>query len=52
MNCPFCLKYIRGMTGFQEASRFSRHLNKCRKRPKDKGSTLSDALQIRAESGQ
>jgi hypothetical protein len=67
MNCPYCDKWIPGMTGYQEADNFRKHLNKCRKSPgrllADKLNaaggnvvlgpvTLHDALEIRANSGQ
>jgi hypothetical protein len=67
MNCPYCTKHIPGITGFQEAENFQRHLNKCPKRPRSvtitqsNGSkrvkhnsffTITDALEIRAASSQ
>jgi hypothetical protein len=65
MECPYCKKDIYGLTGFQEAIAFNKHLRKCKKNPsrqtfvegnkiveKNKPTTLLDALNIRAESGQ
>lgn len=64
MNCPYCQKRIHGFTGLQEAQKFQKHLNTCRKNPHnhiDDGNKkvklgrrfdLNDALRIRAESGQ
>lgn len=66
MDCPYCKKDIYGMTGLQELQKFHKHLPKCRKNPANKivvteggdiekrkdNSTMYDALQIRAESGQ
>lgn len=66
MECPYCNKSIEAMTGLQEVQKFQKHLPKCKKNPKNKSfvnelgeivyrrdnSTLYDALQIRAESGQ
>jgi len=54
------------MTGLQEIQKFQKHLYKCKKNPKNKlivtengeiqmhkeGTTMYEALQIRAESGQ
>ena len=68
MNCPYCKARIAGMTGYQEAENFRKHLNRCRQSPafsivrrlKREGLTavrvqpydLKDALEIRASSGQ
>lgn len=64
MNCPYCKTHIPGMTGFQEAENFQKHLNRCRSNPSNsltdgkttvslgKKFTIHDALRIRAESGQ
>ena len=68
VNCPYCQKFIPGMTGFQEAANFQRHLNRCRKTPAKRAIRklnqtetgawaardydLTDALEIRANSGQ
>lgn len=64
MNCPYCSTHIPGMTGFQEAENFQKHLNKCRKNRLNtlsdgkntvilgKKFTIHDALRIRADSGQ
>jgi hypothetical protein len=65
MNCPYCSKHIHGMTGFQEAENFQKHLNKCSKEPRSitikSGNetrksrayyTITDALEIKANSGQ
>jgi hypothetical protein len=65
MNCPYCNKFLRGMTGFQEIENFRKHLNRCGKSParhvaKALAGTawnvnrydLKDALEIRASSGQ
>jgi hypothetical protein len=65
MNCPYCKKHIPGMTGYQEADNFRKHLNRCRKSPalnaaKALAGTgwhvgryeIHDALAIRAASGQ
>jgi hypothetical protein len=65
MNCPYCKKHILGMTGFQEAENFRKHLNRCGKSParivaKALAGTswtvnrydIRDALEIRAGSGQ
>lgn len=65
MNCPHCKNEIFGMTGFQEALAFSKHLRRCRKAPGNIALsdgertvvvsppiTLMDALKQRADSGQ
>lgn len=65
MKCPYCNKEIFGWTGLQEAQKFQKHLNRCRKNPANcvlsdgkrtvmtpKNHSLLDALEIRAESGQ
>ena len=64
MRCPYCHKPIIGLTGLQEAQKFAVHLDKCRENTDNvlsdgaravslgKRYTLSDALKIRAESGQ
>lgn len=64
MNCPYCQKRIHGFTGLQEAQKFQKHLNKCRKNPANhisdgkqtvslgKSFTLMDALRVRANSRQ
>jgi hypothetical protein len=64
MNCPFCNKRIFGFTGLQEAQKFRKHLNRCRKNPDNhlsdgkqtvslgKSYDLRDALEVRAKSGQ
>lgn len=65
MTCPYCQREINAMTGFQEVTKFQRHLSKCRKNPRNivirdgrrvavgaRGVTLLDALKIRADSGQ
>lgn len=64
MNCPHCNKRIPGMTGFQEAQNFRKHLDRCRKNPTNtisdgrrtvllgKQHTLMDALEQRSASGQ
>lgn len=66
MNCPYCDKYIPGITGLQEAQNFSKHLRKCKKHPdrqtladedgklkqQNPPTTLLDAVEIRANSGQ
>lgn len=66
MKCPHCNKEIYGLTGLQELQKFHKHLPKCKKNPANKivvndwgeleklkdNSTMYDALQIRAESGQ
>jgi len=65
MNCPYCNKRIEGITGFQEVSKFQKHLNVCKKNPNVKPihvsaagevflpqHTLKEALEIRANSGQ
>jgi len=62
MNCPYCKRLIKGMTGLQEAQALQRHLNRCPKTPRitdgeqtvvlHKHFDLNDALRIRAESGQ
>jgi hypothetical protein len=33
MNCPYCHKLIRGLTGLQEAQNFQKHLRRCRRNP-------------------
>ena len=67
MNCPYCGKHVPGMTGYQEAENFRKHLNRCGKTPakvlakslNDRAGTgwefhydIHDALEIRARSGQ
>lgn len=65
MNCPYCKKHVPGMTGYQEAENFRKHLNRCGKSParnvaKALAGTawnvnrydIHDALEIRAASGQ
>lgn len=65
LNCPFCNKEVYGITGLQEVKKFQKHLRTCRKNPNRfvsnhdgievtivAKSSLSDALAIRAESGQ
>lgn len=66
MNCPHCNKIIDAMTGFQEASKFQKHLGKCRKNPNNivlsygnnkvtvslKEESLFDALKLRSDSNQ
>jgi hypothetical protein len=65
MNCPYCNKQINALTGLMELQKFKKHLNRCKKNPdrvivvSKKGNimngtktTLMDALNIRAESGQ
>lgn len=64
MKCPFCNKQIFGFTGLQEAHKFQKHLNRCRKNPDNtlsdgkqsvslgKSYNLNDALEQRAKSGQ
>lgn len=64
MNCPYCEKRVHGFTGLQEAQKFQKHLNKCRKNPANhisdgvetvrlgKTFTLMDALNVRSKSGQ
>lgn len=64
MNCPHCNKSIIAWTGIQEAQKFQKHLNKCRKNPDNnlgdglktvhlgKRYNLMDAVEIRARSGQ
>ncbi len=65
MNCPYCSRRIHGFTGLQEAQKFQRHLRSCRKNParlpitdgkrtilSPVSPTISDALRIRADSGQ
>jgi hypothetical protein len=66
MDCPYCSKFIPGMTGLQEAQNFRKHLVKCRKNPErqtivnDVGKLqetkpnpdLLEAVRIRHESGQ
>lgn len=65
MNCPYCSKRVFGMTGFQEADAFRKHLRRCRNNPANlevksgtktmrllSNPTIQDALRIRAESGQ
>ena len=36
MNCPYCSKSIEAMTGFQELTKFQKHLKSCKKNPKRK----------------
>jgi hypothetical protein len=65
VNCPYCKRRVFGMTGFQEALAFQKHLNRCYKNPANavlsdgtktvmtpKRHSIVDALEIRAESGQ
>jgi hypothetical protein len=65
MNCPYCQKEINAWTGLQEAMKFQKHLNRCRKNPANavlsdghltvmtpKRHSLMDALEIRGASGQ
>lgn len=65
MHCPYCTRFIRAMTGYQEAQKFHRHLYSCRKAPRNvvirDGRRVSvgaphysihDAMNIRAGSGQ
>lgn len=66
MNCPYCKRDVYGMTGFQEAQAFTKHLRKCRKNPANivlrdgrriavvpkEDQTFMDALKIRSDSGQ
>lgn len=65
MNCPYCKARVHGMTGFQEALAFRKHLGRCKKNPAnlpisdglrtvliDSQPTIHDALEIRAEIGQ
>jgi len=69
MNCPYCKRTVGQPldTGFMEASKFRKHLAKCRKNPNNlvlpdaggktvvtplRDQTLLDALEIRSESGQ
>lgn len=66
MDCPYCKRNIYGMTGFQEARAFEKHLRKCRKNPNNivlsdgrktavvpqRPQDLMAALEIRADSGQ
>jgi hypothetical protein len=65
VNCPYCKKHILGMTGYQEADNFRKHLNRCGKSPafqmakKVSGTNwhvsrydIKDALEIRISSGQ
>ncbi len=66
MNCPYCQRKIWAYTGLQELMKFERYLARCRKNPNNivltdgqqtavtpkRGQTLSDALEIRADSNQ
>ena len=66
MNCPYCGKDAYGLTGFQEAQAFEKHLRRCRRNPVNivlkagrkvavvpvRTQSLKEALEIRAESGQ
>lgn len=66
MNCPYCNKYIYGLTGLQELQKFQKHLGTCKQHPDRQTvvtpdgkiktpqtpTTLLDALNIRADSGQ
>lgn len=65
MNCPYCDKYIPGLTGLQELTHFQSHLRTCKKHPdrqiivsssgmreENPPATLLKALDIRHESGQ
>ncbi len=66
MNCPYCNKSIVAITGFQEVSKFQKHLQKCSKHPDRKvyvsdgggmnkvnpSTSLLEALEKRADSGQ
>lgn len=64
MKCPFCDKQINGLTGLQEIKNFMTHLNSqtrgCKKNPKKDttkhpffyGTSMQEALEIRANSGQ
>lgn len=66
MLCPYCNRDIFGFTGLQEATKFHKHLARCRKNPNNiilrdgrraavvpkTNQTFMDALRIRADSGQ
>lgn len=44
MNCPHCNKLINAVTGFQEAEKFQKHLNNCKKNPKRR--IISEGFQM------